>query len=80
MYLLTYGLVHVAVIRLCRSDQEYDPEFRIPNRLYPAVPILGVLATLAIMTQMTTAVIGGGLILTVGGVIWYALYVRYWRE
>jgi amino acid transporter len=80
MYLLTYGLVHVAVVRLRRSDGAYDPTFRIPSALYPAAPVLGVLATLAIMTQMDVRVIAGGVALVAAGVAWYLLYVRYWTE
>jgi amino acid transporter len=79
LYLVTYGLVHVAVVRL-RGDDGYDPHFRIPSALYPAVPILGVLATLAIMTQMDPVVIAGGAVLVVAGVAWYFLYVRVYKE
>ncbi len=76
MYLLTYGLVHVAVIRFRRSVDDYDPSFRIPDPLYPAVPILGVLATVAIITQMQPLVIAGSLVLIAAGVAWYGGYVR----
>jgi amino acid transporter len=76
MYLLTYGLVHLAVIQLRRADESYDPEFRIPNVLYPWVPVVGLLATVAIMTRMDPIVIGGGGVLIVAGVAWYVLYVR----
>ena len=80
VYLLTYGLVHVAVIRLRRNDDEYDPEFRMPSVLYPAVPVLGAVATFAIMTQMDPVVIAGGTVLVVLGAAWYYLYVRRVRE
>lgn len=81
VYLLTYGLVHVAVIRLRRSDEaEYDPEFRIPSALYPAVPVLGAVATFAIMTQMDPLVIAGGTVIVVIGAAWYYLYVRAYQE
>jgi amino acid transporter len=79
MYLLTYGLVHVAVILLRRGGEAYDPEFRIPDAFYPAVPILGVLATVAIMTQMSAVVIGGGVVLTAAASVWYLVYVRLWQ-
>ena len=80
MYLVTYGLVHVAVVRLRRNDEAYDPHFRIPDALYPATPILGVLTTLAIMTQMDPLVIVGGILLALAGAAWYFLYGRYWTE
>jgi amino acid transporter len=76
MYLITYGLSHVALIQLRRNDEEYDPDFSIPDVLYPAVPALGVLATVAIMTQMKPTVVGGGLLVIAGGIAWYFTYVR----
>jgi amino acid transporter len=80
VYLLTYGLVHVAVIRLRRADEaDYDPEFRIPSALYPAVPVLGAVATLAIMTQMNPVVIAGGTVIVLAGAAWYYLYVRVYE-
>lgn len=77
MFLVTHGLVHVAVVQLRRTDDEYDPTFRMPDVLYPLVPILGVFATLAIITQMDTVVIAGGLVLAIAGAMWYFLYIRY---
>ncbi len=54
MYLVTYALVHVAVIVLRRADPEnYDPAFRIPSVAYPFVPIIGMLACLAVLVQMS---------------------------
>ncbi|MFP8952711.1 amino acid permease [Natrialbaceae archaeon A-arb3/5] len=53
MFLITYALVHVAVVVLRRADpDEYEPDFRIPSVLYPIVPILGFVACLAVMVQM----------------------------
>jgi amino acid transporter len=75
LYLVTYGLVHVAVMRLRRNDDTYDPEFRMPAVLYPVVPVVGSLATLAIMTQMNLLAIGGGSAVLVAGVVWYYLYL-----
>jgi amino acid transporter len=76
LYLLTYGLVHVAVIHLRRNHDDYDPEFRMPSVLYPAVPVVGALATVAIMTQMNPVAIGGGVVLVVSAVGWHYFYVR----
>lgn len=39
--LVSYGLVHVAVIRLRRIAEGYDPAFRIPGPLYPLVSVAG---------------------------------------
>ena len=77
MYLLTYTLVHVAVIVMRRADPtEYEPDFRIPSILYPVVPIVGGLACIGVMYQMRPVVqlIGGGIILV--GVVWYAFYAK----
>jgi amino acid transporter len=79
MYLVIYGLVHVAVVRLRRSHDDYDPEFRMPAILYPAAPVVGVAATLAIITQMNPVAIVGGAVIAAAGVAWYVGYVRYWQ-
>ncbi|NGM69403.1 amino acid permease [Natronolimnobius sp. AArcel1] len=77
MFLITYALVHVAVVVLRRADpDEYEPDFRIPSVLYPIVPILGFIACLAVMTQMTLTVqvIGAGVVLVGAG--WYQFYAK----
>ncbi|WP_324761209.1 amino acid permease [Haloarcula sp. GH36] len=77
MYLVTYALVHVAVIVLRRANPEaYDPAFQIPSVLYPVVPILGFVASIAILLQMNPIVQAIGGVIVVFGVIWYALYAR----
>jgi len=56
MYLVTYALVHVAVVVLRRAEPaDYEPTFQIPSVLYPFVPILGALACLAVLFQMVVA-------------------------
>ena len=56
MFLLTYALVHVAVVVLRRAEPaEYNPDFRIPSLGYPVVPILGFLGCVAVMVQMGDA-------------------------
>jgi len=77
LYLVTYGLVHVALVRLRRSDDAYDPEFRMPSVLYPAAPIVGVLATVGIMTQMQPIVVAGGVVVAVAALVWYLVFGRY---
>jgi len=58
MYLVTYALVHVAVVVLRRADPDsYDPAFRIPSVLYPVVPIVGAAACLAVLVQMSTRMV-----------------------
>lgn len=76
-FLVSYSLVHVAVVVFRRADpDEYDPSFRIPDPLYPAVPVLGVLLSVVVISQMAPVivVIGSGIIGL--GVLWYAAYAR----
>ncbi|WP_306058843.1 amino acid permease [Natronococcus wangiae] len=77
MFLITYGLVHAAVIVLRRADPDkYEPDFRIPSVLYPIVPILGGLACLGVMFQMEWEVqaIGAGIVIV--GIAWYQFYAK----
>ena len=77
MYLITYSLVHVAVIIMRRADPaEYEPAFRIPSYLYPIVPVLGCLACLAVLVQMSFLVQAIGTVIVAIGIVWYAAYAR----
>ncbi len=74
-FLVTYMLVHVAVIVMRRAQPEdYDPDFKIPNWAYPIIPILGAISCLVIVTQMrfTVMLVGTGIILV--GIAWYLFY------
>ncbi len=74
-FLITYALVHVAVIVMRRADPEdYNPDFKLNSWAYPLVPILGVASCLIIAAQMRPIVLlaGSGIILF--GVIWYVAY------
>ena len=76
-FLVSYSLVHVAVIVFRRADpDEYDPSFRIPAVGYPAVPILGILLSVVVISQMAPVIIliGSGIIGL--GVVWYVAYAR----
>ncbi len=75
-FLVTYALVHVSVVTFRRADpDDYEPAFRL-DRSYPIVPILGVVMTVVVVSQMRPAVIvvGSGVVLF--GVVWYAAYAR----
>ena len=79
LYLVTYGLGHIAVIQFRRNDEiDYDPSFRIPTTigLYPLIPIVARIPTIGIMTQMDPIVIGGGIGLIVLAIGWNVLVVR----
>ncbi|WP_254832071.1 amino acid permease [Haloglomus salinum] len=76
-YLVTYALVHVAVVVMRRADpSDYDPAFRIPDPLYPVVPVLGLLACVAILFQMDLVVQVIGVVIVGVGIAWYVLYAR----
>lgn len=75
LYLLTYALVHVAVIVMRRAGPEdYQPDFKLPTWAYPLIPLLGTASCLIILAQMRTIVllIGGGIVVI--GVLWYFGY------
>lgn len=75
LYLLTYALVHVAVIVMRRAGPEdYDPDFKLPSWAYPLIPLLGTVSCLIILAQMRTIVLltGGGIVII--GILWYFGY------
>ena len=76
-FLVSYSLVHVALVVFRRADpEEYDPSFRVPDVLYPAVPVLGVILTVVVISQMAPIIILLGLVIVGIGVGWYFVYVR----
>jgi amino acid transporter/nucleotide-binding universal stress UspA family protein len=76
-FLVSYSLVHVALVVFRRADPDaYDPSFRIPDLLYPAVPVLGILLTVLVISQMATVIILLGLGIVALGAGWYVVYAR----
>ncbi|PCR91169.1 APC family permease [Natrinema ejinorense] len=75
LHLVMYGLICVALLAVRRDEPEwYDPDFRVPG--YPAVPILGALASFALIgfMQRTSQFIGIGIMIATAG--WHAYYAR----
>ncbi len=75
LHLVLYGLICVALIVLRRDEPEwYDPDFRTPG--YPVVPILGAVASFALIGFMQPAsqVIGVAIMAATAG--WYFYYAR----
>ncbi|WP_338728837.1 amino acid permease [Haladaptatus sp. DJG-WS-42] len=76
-FLVSYSLVHLALIVFRRADpDEYDPSFRLPFPLYPVVPILGVLLSFVVISQMAPVIILIGSSIVALGVVWYFVYAR----
>jgi amino acid transporter len=75
LHLVMYGLMCAALLALRRDEPEwYDPTFRVPG--YPVVPILGALASFALIffMQLASQAIGLALMLAAAG--WYLYYAR----
>ncbi len=76
-YLVTYALVHLAVIVMRRAEPEnYEPDFQLPGLAYPIVPFLGLVSCVLIIAQMKMLVIGIGTGMLVLGATWYGFYAR----
>ncbi|WP_336000083.1 APC family permease [Halorientalis halophila] len=75
LHLVMYGLMCVALLALRRDEPDwYDPDFRVPG--YPVVPILGALASFALilLMQRLSQIVGLGLMVVAAG--WYYYYAR----
>ncbi len=76
-FLISYALVHISLVVFRRADPpEYDPDFVLPSVLYPIVPILGVLMTGVVISQMSFTVLAVGAGVVALGGIWYGVYAR----
>lgn len=73
--LLMFALINVALIAFRSSKLWwYRPKFHAPG--YPLVPILGIVSTLALITQLGWDAILGAAGIILGGLIWYQVYGR----
>jgi APA family basic amino acid/polyamine antiporter len=76
-FLVAYSLVHVSLVVFRRADPDgYDPSFALPRPLYPVVPVLGVVLSLVVVSQMATVVVVIGSAIVGFGILWYATYTR----
>ncbi|MEF8894396.1 amino acid permease [Halodesulfurarchaeum sp.] len=76
-FLVAYLLVHVSLVVFRRANpDEYEPSFELPGVFYPLVPVLGILLTVVVISQMspTIIMIGSGIIAV--GIVWYFIYAR----
>lgn len=75
LHLIMYGLMCVALIALRRNEPAwYDPDFRVPG--YPATPLLGALASFALIgfMQLSSQIIGSAIMLLAAA--WYYYYAE----
>ena len=72
--IMVFALINLAVIAFREGSAEYDPEFASP--LYPWMQIFGAITGGLLLTQMGTVALTGALLITLGSVVWYLLYVR----
>jgi len=75
LHLIVYALINVGLIVFREADvEEYDPDFTVP--LYPLTPIVGAIASLALVTFMDTVEIALSLAFVAVAVAWYLGYAR----
>lgn len=68
--ILVFAMLNLAVLLLRRADPPwYDPPFKAP--FYPFLPIVGIIAPLALIPQMGLLSQLGALIFIAGGILWY---------
>jgi amino acid transporter len=72
--IMVFALINLAVVAFREGNAEYDPEFTAP--LYPWMQVFGVLTGTVLLTQMGAVALGGALVITLGSVVWYLVYVR----
>ncbi|SNR51618.1 amino acid permease [Halorubrum vacuolatum] len=76
-FLVSYALVHISLVGFRYAEPaDYDPAFRLPRGLYPGVPILGVVMTFVVISQMAPLVLIVGTGIVGIGVGWYFVYGR----
>ncbi|KAB1189918.1 amino acid permease [Haloferax sp. MBLA0076] len=75
LHLVSYGLMCVALIVIRRSDPEwYDPTFEVPG--YPAVPLVGAVASFSLIAFMQPLSQAIGVVVSVAALVWYLAYAR----
>ena len=73
LHLVLYGLLCVTLLVVRRRDPAwYDPSYRVPG--YPVVPIVGGLASFALIAFMNFASIAIGVVVMCVSYLWYRFY------
>jgi len=75
LHLIIFALINVAVIVMRTADPpEYQPSFHVP--LYPIVPILGIICSIALIGFMAPVIIALSVGFVIFAALWYLLYAR----
>ncbi|WP_277553428.1 amino acid permease [Halobaculum limi] len=75
LHLVIYALLNVALIVMREADVEgYDPSYTVP--LYPIVPVLGAIVSLALIVFIEPLVVLIGGAFVAFAVVWYLVYAR----
>jgi len=72
--IIVFALINLAVVAFREGSAEYEPEFTSP--LYPWMQVFGAITGALLLTQMGTIALAGAVVITVGSLVWYLVYVR----
>jgi len=72
--IMVFALINLAVVAFREGNADYEPEFTSP--LYPWMQIFGAITGVLLLTQMGTVALAGAVVIVLGSVVWYLLYVR----
>jgi len=75
LHLIVYGLLNLALVVMREADvPEYQPDYTVP--LYPAVPLVGAVASFGLIAFMNGIEILLSLLFVVVAAAWFFAYVR----
>jgi len=75
LHLIVYGLLNLALVVMREADgPDYQPAYTVP--FYPAVPLLGAVASFGLIAFMNGIEILLSLLFVVAAVVWFYVYVR----
>ena len=72
--IMVFAMINLAIVAFREGDAEYEPEFTSP--LYPWMQVFGAITGVGLLTQMGTVPLVGAVVIIVGSVVWYFIYVR----
>ena len=72
--IVVFAMINLAVVAFREGSAEYEPEFTSP--LYPWMQIFGAITGLLLLTQMGTVALAGAVVIALGSLVWFLVYVR----